>query len=287
MFLKLILQVLARLPLKLLYVLASCLYYLAYYILRYRRQVVDANLKLAFPHKTDREREQIGKSYYRRLADMVVENLKLSCISDEKISNMAEASGDWPDIPKNGRGIFLTEHFFNWELALLFLQRYVPIAFVYKKQPNKAVDDWMLNMRQRFGSKPVEMTETGSFIRAMRKKEVEGYLGILADQSPAGYEAKYWVKFFNRPTAFLKGIAKLSSVSNCPVYFVKTAYLKRGKYKLFIEPICGAGELSGEEILNRYAQCLEKAIREDPANWLWSHKRWKHTKPENVQVIGE
>jgi KDO2-lipid IV(A) lauroyltransferase len=52
--------------------------------------------------------------------------------------------------------------------------------------------------------------------------------------------------------------------------------VKRGHYDLSFIPICDdASKMTPEELIRKYYDMLEAEIRETPANWLWSHKRWK------------
>ena len=108
MLFKSVLEILAHLPLNLLYLFARCFYYLVYYLLRYRRQVVAANLKLAFPDKTPLECQQISKLYYKRLCNMIVENLKLGRLPVEKVLDMVELADDCPVFSSDKSAIVLT-----------------------------------------------------------------------------------------------------------------------------------------------------------------------------------
>ena len=60
-------KILSRIPLRGLYVFAEwVLYPMMYYVVRYRRHIVEKNLQLSFPEKTEAERQQIAKQFYRR-----------------------------------------------------------------------------------------------------------------------------------------------------------------------------------------------------------------------------
>ena len=68
-------------PLSVLYLLADFLYFLAFYIIGYRKKVVWQNLKNSFPEKTDEELKRIQKDFYRHLAEVFIETLKILSIS--------------------------------------------------------------------------------------------------------------------------------------------------------------------------------------------------------------
>ena len=64
------------LPFWVLYLIADGMYYILYYIVRYRRKIVAENLEHSFPEKTSRERKEIEKKFYRHLSDFFVEFFK-------------------------------------------------------------------------------------------------------------------------------------------------------------------------------------------------------------------
>jgi KDO2-lipid IV(A) lauroyltransferase len=73
---------------------------------------------------------------------------------------------------------------------------------------------------------------------------------------------------------------------NYPVVFVELIRKERGKYIMSFEPIANPdyAELPKGEIIERFARRLEKSIIQYPEQYLWSHRRWKHTKPTNLSL---
>jgi KDO2-lipid IV(A) lauroyltransferase len=60
------------------------------------------------------------------------------------------------------------------------------------------------------------------------------------------------------------------------VLYLKMKRVKRGEYELTLIPICeNASLVSPDDLIRKYYDLLEEEIRETPANWLWSHRRWK------------
>src|ERR1035437_8593717 len=76
--------IISLLPLRILYLLSDLVYFVLYYIVSYRRKVVSTNLKNSFPEKTDEERKTIEKKFYKHLADLIVEILKLTHMSKKE-----------------------------------------------------------------------------------------------------------------------------------------------------------------------------------------------------------
>jgi KDO2-lipid IV(A) lauroyltransferase len=104
---------------------------------------------------------------------------------------------------------------------------------------------------------------------------------FASDQTPLREESTYWVNFLNQPTAILLGLEKIAKRTNRPVFYMRVRVLKRGYYEVECVPLClNPADYELHEITNLHVQLLEEIIKEEPAYWLWSHRRWKH-KPED------
>ena len=75
----------SALPFRILYMLSDLNYLLMYRVGKYRRKVVRGNLLRSFPEKTDAERLQIERKFYRYLSDYMLEDLKLLHMSAEEL----------------------------------------------------------------------------------------------------------------------------------------------------------------------------------------------------------
>lgn len=102
-------------------------------------------------------------------------------------------------------------------------------------------------------------------------------LVLVADQSPALPTSGYWISFFNRPTIFIPDPEKSAIRNNVAVVAYGFKKLKRGRYHFEERLITrNAAELTARgEIIRLYRDILQTSIREDPANYLWSHRRFK------------
>ena len=101
-------------------------------------------------------------------------------------------------------------------------------------------------------------------------------IGLIADQAPTTSPEKHWTEFLGQDTAFYMGPELLGRALRSQVLLGRMRRLERGRYEFRFEALNVVGErLPHGEITNRYARGLEAWIREDPAGWWWSHKRWK------------
>jgi KDO2-lipid IV(A) lauroyltransferase len=279
------LYLLSLLPWRVLYAISDGVYALLYYVIGYRRQVVMGNLMIAFPEKTEQERIRIAKGFYHQFVDTFIEMIKLLSVSKETLLkrftvNIEEIN----DLYASGKNVqLLTAHFFNWEFGSLGMSLLCkhPYMVVYMPVKNKVFDRLILHLRQRFGGVMVSAT---NFRRSFRPYATGRYaLTLVADQNPGNPKYAYWLPFFGKMVPFLSGPEKGTKSSNDAVVFVNYYPVKRGYYRaeltlLTTEPRSyGEGELTKELI-----QLTEAAIRKQPSNYLWSHRRWKwEYKPED------
>ena len=98
-----------------------------------------------------------------------------------------------------------------------------------------------------------------------------------ADQAPYTKAGKHFIgEFMSQPTNAMQGSMGVACKLSHSVLYVTMKRVERGRYEMTFIPICeDASKLAAEEILRKYYDLLEEEIRETPANWLWSHKRWK------------
>jgi len=60
---------------------------------------------------------------------------------------------------------------------------------------------------------------------------------------------------------------------------------KRGYYKVATEIITDKPKNTEKyEITNLLFKRLEKSIKQDPSQWLWSHKRWKYKRGIHYKI---
>ena len=277
------LKLLSRIPLSILYLFSNLVYFITFYIVGYRKKVVYENLKNAFPEKSEGEIKTIGKEYYKRFSDFIVEVVKAITISQEELNERVKfinVEALEPYRSKNQSVVVLASHQFNWEWGLLAgcLQLPFPIDAIYQKLSNQAFDKLMVSTRSRFDGNPIE--KDSALLEIIRRKDRLKALGIVADQSPTRDAPKHWTNFLNQDTAFYLGAQQIARATNYPAFFMKVKNIKRGKYEVELINIgLPPYEKKSFDVIESFAKETEKAITEDPSGWLWSHRRWKLDKP--------
>ena len=104
---------------------------------------------------------------------------------------------------------------------------------------------------------------------------------LIADQTPRKKDPKHWTRFLRQDTAFFVGADKIAKFLESPVYFVSMRRVRRGHYAVRLNVLAEPPYENFDDalIVERYARCLEAAIVENPADWLWLQKKWKYAKP--------
>lgn len=274
-------------PFRLLYRYSDLLFYLLYYVFRYRRKVVHSNLTHAFPNKNAGDITQIAKRFYRNFCDILLESIKGLTMSEEALRRRYVFTNPeiFDELYRNdGSALLLAAHFNNWEWGVLSFSLWArhTVMGIYKPLNNKAIDAYLHAKRRRWGLHLSSMSQTGRAVIRYRGKPT--LFVFIADQTPSDLSNTHWVTFLNRETAFLHGVDKLARETGYPVYYIDIQRKRRGYYKVsFSEFHLNPTGLSEGSITKMYAARLEEVIRKYPENWLWSHRRWKHRKSAQPQ----
>jgi Kdo2-lipid IVA lauroyltransferase/acyltransferase len=276
-------RALSRLPLWLLYALARVVGFVAYRIIPYRCELVRENLVRAFPQFTEQQLRATMRAYYYGFAQMLAEVLKSATMPPQELSRRVRIVnlGVARALLARGQSVLLVAaHQCNWEWMVLALSLELgyPVDGAYKPLEDAWSDREMKKLRARFGCRLVPAKQFLADI--IRRRDVVRCLAMVADQEPTTSEFKHWTRFLNRDTAFYMGPEEISRATHFPAFFMGFRRLARGQYEMELTPLAAEGEvLAPGELTERYAQLVEAQIQAAPADWPWSHKRWKLKKP--------
>ena len=276
---KILVKLFALLPFRLLYVVSDFFFFLLFYVVKYRRQIVATNLSNSFPEKTPPETKAISKQYYHHLCDLLVETIKGLSLPEAELRRRFVFLN--PEIfPKGKSAILLGSHFGNWEWGTLSIPLNVEhtVLGIYKPLKNKLLDKYFSHLRKQWGLHLAPMSKAGRAVVEYRDKPT--IFVLIADQTPVDVKNAHWLDFLHQDPPFLHGADKLARRTGLPVFYVEINKIKRGFYEVTTSQICEAEEnLAEGEITRRYAAALETSIHKQPAFWLWSHRRWKRKRP--------
>ena len=275
------LYLLAALPTAVLYVMADGIAWILEHVVRYRKAVVYSNLRNSFPDKSDQEITEIAHRFYQHFADVLVENIKATSISKAELLDRIQVPGVkeifQPYWDKKQNVVIVLGHAGAWQWAGLVAPSLIPqrlFAF-YNPLSNKRFDGFIKRTRSRYGMHLVSMRDYLRHVRA-RFDDVSSLHFFLFDQGPLNVKRAYWTTFLNQETGFYYGPAHFAQEHDCAVLYVAVKYQSRGHYTAEITKITDdPNSLPASEIIERSVRLLEQQIREQPADWLWSHRRWK------------
>jgi KDO2-lipid IV(A) lauroyltransferase len=279
---RLLVFVFKLLPFGVLYGLSNCLYGLFYVVIGYRKKVVRQNLAHAFPNKSPQERLAIEKKFYRFLFDLLLESIKgLSFSKKELLKRQQHHTPDLPQgiIDKGRSALMVGGHYGNWEWGSLRASSCTeaPVIILYSPIKNRYIDAYLKAARAKFDTQLVSYLEAMKIFR--EQKDTLSTFVLIADQSPSNPRRAYWLPFLHQDTAVLRGPAIYAQRYNLPLLFLSIQRLKRGYYTMGVEVLTEhPRNYSPEELIGLYWTRLEQLIEEQPEWWLWSHRRWKHSR---------
>lgn len=287
-----LLWLLSKLPPAALFTVGDGIAFILNRLVRYRKKTVYANIQKAFPHYSRQMVKATADDFYKILGERIAESAIAISISKKEILKRCPVK-DLSMVEKwssEGKSIVaLLGHSGSWEWAGLtasIVTDYPQILALYNPPNNAYWNNWIKKNRERFGMKLVSMRGKG-FIQYYKEKQPAKTIHLyVADQSPRGLQGAVWCNFLNSRLPFFSGAARYAVANKCEVIFVKVVRQKRGFYQIEIVPITdGKQPLSAEEITNNFANLLATQIQQSPADWLWSHKRWKHEGKEKSTNI--
>ena len=262
--------------------MADFIFFVSYYILKYRRDVVWKNLSGAFPEKDEKELRKIERKFFHNLADTSVETLKLLTISEENLLRRVKINDPiTEEYQSKGYATFgMTPHFCNWEWMLVASTNVLKLDIhaVYQRLREPFFDKLMIKIRSRLG---VVLHEKNQVVQDILKMKGKSYLmSMVADQRPFSGENKYWSVFMNQDAAFYSGSELLARRMDIKVIYASMHRLSRGYYEVTFEELeSNPRETKPNEITEKFIRRMEQDIYKDPSSYLWSHDRWKHKKP--------
>ena len=269
-----------RLPLRLGYALAGLGAWLAFRVLRLRLRVVRENLRRSFPDRSREQLRAIEREFVRRQGEVAAEVLYATRIAaDELRGRVTITNPEALAAAGAPRPIILVgAHHCNaeWMVQRVSLELGERLVALYKPQRNARADRWLRRLRTRFGAR---LVSAKSVLQELARMRNVGAIGLLADQVPRTSPEKHWLEFLAQETAFYMGPELLGRALRAQVCLIRMRRLARGRYEITFVPLNAPGEkLPHGELTARYARGLEAWIREDPAGWWWTHRRWKQVK---------
>lgn len=273
--------ILALLPLCVLYVLGGIFSLVLNYVIRYRRKVIEENLRNSFPEKSEKELRKLRNQYYWHLSQIAVEMIKMLLLPRKVLRRRYRCAN--PELVnrfyEEGRSVILmSSHFNNWEWMILaldemFLHHGVGVG---KANSDKVFEKLINRARTRYGTEVVFADTVRETFEHYETTHTPAAYMMLSDQNPNSKKRCYVTQFLNQQTGVIYGAEHFARKYDIPVLYYNVVKERLGKYRVEVQIIAERpNEMPEYAITQRYVELLEKDIRRNPPFWLWSHKRWK------------
>lgn len=279
---------LSYLPLYLLYGLSPIIYFICYYVISYRKNIVRLNIQNSFPEKTAKEHEFIMQAFYLHLSQVIVEGIKNLTISKKELSRRFKITNPEVvnDLLKVQKSVILVGgHYGNWEWLITSQAfQFDGKAFgLGMPMSNQFWGQAINNKRERFGLKVIHSKNYKEELAAEKNPYT---LLMLGDQSPGDTNKSYWMNFLNQQTAVQFGTEALANTYDLAVVYFNIEKVRYGYYEMTLTLLTDKPkEMSWGAITLQQTELLEQQINKKPYLWMWSHKRWKRELPIDLNAL--
>jgi len=258
---------------------------LAYWLDARHRDVTLQNLQRCFEkEKSPREIKGIARENFRRIGENYCSAIKTAAMNAEELRPCVEFVGVERLLPPR-RMVVAIGHFGNFELYARFHQ-FAPgyrSATTYRALKQPALNRLMQSLREKSGCLFFERRTDGKLLRAAMH-DSNLILGLLADQSTSGLRAP----FLGRQCSTTLAPAVFALRYDCELFTGFCFRVALAKWRLELGDAIPTHEngspRSSEDIMRDVNRSFEAAVRRDPANWFWVHRRWKD---EDTETKGE
>lgn len=275
------LWVISKLPFRLLYMFSDLVFFILFYLIRYRRKTVRKNLKIALPNLSDSEHSRIEKEFYRHMCDMFLEMIKTLGITESEMRKRFTFTNIEVihEFEKKRKSIILMcAHYASWEWMIIIGKLINIKGFgIYKKIKNPYFDKLVRDIRSKFDATLIDTKSTVKQVTENQKNGVQGIYAFISDQTPRPQKTHYWESFMGKVVPIHTGGEMLAKKLDMNVIYLKVEKLKRGHYQGTFIPLAeNVREIPDYEITHDFLKEVEKQIHQQPEYYFWTHKRWKH-----------
>ncbi|HYF57793.1 MAG TPA: lipid A biosynthesis acyltransferase [Burkholderiaceae bacterium] len=282
-----LLKAVSRLPLPALRALGGTLGTLAWWVARPRRHVTLVNLRLCFPEMPERERRRLGHQHFRWFMRSILERFVFWCGPEARIRALVRIEGEEILHAHLGRPlIVLAPHFVALDACGIRLAM-IADGFVtmYQPQKNPVLEAAMREGRERFGRAVVVSRRQG--LRAVLRLVRDGLPFYYLPDMDLGPRDAVFVPFFGVPAATVTATARLVELTGAAVVPFVSRMTPEGYVGRFHPAWQDFPGDDVEAATRRMNAFIEACVREMPAQYLWSHKRFKTRPPGEPGVYGD
>ena len=252
---------------------------LLYLIMTPRRRVTLINLGLCMPTLSDKARRSLARRHFQAYARSIVERGILWWSSERRLRRLIKVE---PGVPLAefdvGPLILLCPHFVCLDVAGVAIALEASACSMYTQQQNSVFDNALRRGRERFH--PVKIFSRSAGIKPVIRAMRDGLPFFMLPDMDFGLRDAAFVPFFGIPAATLIATARIAATTGAGVIPVIATYLPgyRGWIVRFYPrwtDYPGPDMVAATRRMNAF---IEDAVLAAPAEYLWTHKRFK-TRP--------
>jgi Kdo2-lipid IVA lauroyltransferase/acyltransferase len=247
-------------------------------------RIGQANLRAAFPEKSDAEIETILRGVWDNLGRVTVEFAHIDRLAEGDpwhrtfIDYDAGSIERFLGLREDGKpALVFAAHLANWELpALISAADGLDTAVLYRRPNLGAVADAVFALRV---GQMGELVPTSMFapLQLARALEAGRHVAMLVDQH---YVKGVEVTFFGRRCMANPLMAVLAREAECAIHGTRVIRIENGRFRAEVtEPITPVRDAEGKIDVQGTTQAItnvvEGWVREYPDQWLWLHRRWR------------
>jgi Kdo2-lipid IVA lauroyltransferase/acyltransferase len=242
-----------------------------------KKRLARESMRLAFPEQSATQINRQVVDLFRHLGISGMEMLRLNLMTDDDLERLFSVQGleHLRQAYDMHRGvILLSGHIGFWEVGSFFFPRLgFPANYVAKRMKNPYVDDYFTRMREACGASGIDKRNGArKILRALLDKRA---VAVLIDQHASPADAVI-VDFLGRPAYTTPIITRLAMKQRVPVVPIFVFRRPDNTYEVRIEPIMHLDpEGDVTENTRLLTAPIEAAIRREPSQWLWLHRRWR------------
>lgn len=248
-----------------------------------RVRYVLANLRIAYPEKSAAERREIGRESYVHFAWNLIDVARSEHWTADDLLARVEVEGrehlDRALAP--GRGaIAVMGHLGSFEVAMRVAPALgFPLTVIGRPLTNRLLRRDMLAQRTSTGAELIQHRNVAPLIlRALRRGRVVAALNDQYTRRSRGV----FVPFFGVRASTSPGPAMIALRAGVELLPVACVRIGPDRHRVVIRPPLarpGPGDRSrdAELLTARANEAIEALVRAYPDQWMWSHRRFRHS----------
>jgi KDO2-lipid IV(A) lauroyltransferase len=268
-----------RLPLSIQFTVGRTFGFLLYHLGPARRHIANVNLTLCFPELDTNERKTLLKKHYALYGVCLVESFSAWWASSSLFTDNVTYEGleHLTSALEQGKGVLLLNgHFTTLEIGGRLLGQKIPFHMIYRAHKNPLFEKIMTSGRERWIGKTIDRRDIRQTLRSLKSNHAVWY----GPDQDYGKKHSVFVPFMGVMAATVTGTSRIAKLSGAPVVpYVVRRTTNYGYHVTVFPQIKDFPSDDLEHDATRINQWFEQQIRQEPEDYLWTHRRFKTPPP--------